>query len=356
MKKGMTLVETIVASAITSLLLILIGSSFILYKNMNTRSITDSRSGINLESVKNYIANMTEEEIWKSIDCVFYKLDKDTYEELTKEDAEIKLVDEGNNEVDINTYGDYKTINDEIVCNLPLDYKDKKISLDDGSKEIEYLDLGEAIYYKKLHDGNDSIKFESFTYDNEEFEGILKYGGIEIFTDLPYDEVEVTYELVEYDYYVVNVGDHIEYVSINDLKIDTDNEEGVIKIVDVDYANNKVTLEAVPYYYIDDDEVTAYEFEEWDNHSKENPVTVDLKNETEYVAEFKDISEDIKDIDDLDELESGNSKVGQTPIKRVYSVICEIGYKQKGREMEKMRYVISTYSKYIPDMYIKEGE
>ena len=46
------------------------------------------------------------------------------------------------------------------------------------------------------------ISFESFTYDNEEFEGILSYGEEKIFTDLPYDEVQVDYSLVDYDYYM----------------------------------------------------------------------------------------------------------------------------------------------------------
>lgn len=351
MKKGMTLAETIVASAITSLLLVLIGSSFILYTNMNNRSIIDSRSGINLESVKNYIINMTEDELWKSIDCVFYKLDKDTYEELTKEDSEIKIVDEDDDEVDLNTYHDCVTINDEVICYLPLEYKDKKINVD--GRDIEYLDLGESIYYKKLY--GDVISFESFTYDNEEFEGILSYGEEKIFTDLPYDEVRVDYSLVDYDYYIVNVGDHIEYVSTNDLKIDRDNHEGVIKIRDVDYENNLVTLEAVPYYYIDDGEVEAYEFDHWDDGDDDNPITVSLKNEDEYKAIFKEYEDEITDIDDLDDLEKGDSDIAQYPIKRVYSVICDITYKYNNQE-QSLKYVVNSYSKYIPDMYIEEGE
>lgn len=351
MKKGMTLAETIVASAITSLLLVLIGSSFILYTNVNNRSIIDSRSGINLESVKNYIINMTEDELWRSIDCVFYKLDKDTYEELTKEDSEIKIVDEDNRDVELRTYHDCVTINDEIVCFLPLEYKDKKINVD--GRDIEYLDLGESIYYKKLY--GDVISFESFTYDNEEFEGILSYAGEKIFTDLPYDEVLVNYYLVDYDYYIVNIDGHIEYVSSNDLKIDTSNDEGVIKIRDVDYENNEVTLEAVPYYYINDGEVEAYQFEHWNNGDDANPIIVPLNNEDEYKAFFKEYEDEITDIDDLDDLEKGDSNIAQYPIKRVYSVICEITYRYNNLDNQTMKYVVSSYSKYIPDMYV-EGE
>lgn len=262
MKKGLTLVETIVATIIASMLLLEIGSAFLMFRQMNNESVADTKADVKILEVEDYITTNVADFIDAKLGKSYFRIDYDDVgSDYSLEYSNgICLLKSGSGINFEIVKKDCLPNHDTIVAfTLPEDYREQPIYLptSSGNKQVTRLDPGETIYYSGLDDT--SLSENLVTYEN----GTLKFKGETILSDLPYKDVQIKLDLdkpkikentseekVVDEYTVVKVDDEYELLPFT---VEADDPlYGMISIEDVDTVNHTCTLVAHNFIYNDD--------------------------------------------------------------------------------------------------------
>ena len=238
--KAMSLVETITAMCIASMLLLGLGTSFYMFRVVNTDTITNTKEELNILSVRDYINTNSEAIIKDQIDGTYYLVFEDNLAssyDVYDYDKNYYLVKSGDSfprgslvqgmsGIDIRIIKDgeqLKTLSGQSVVRIktPEFYKESMrfilIGHDDKGNEKNkilntfndysktyYDELGESIYYSDLFE-NEDIFADVFRYENGTLYIKTKDGKEkEALKNLPYESLNVSFKIESKDYHILD--------------------------------------------------------------------------------------------------------------------------------------------------------
>ena len=309
MKKALTLMETLVATCVATMLLLEVGSSFLMFRQMNNESRTDAKNELKVLEIKDYITSNVDKFIDEALGYTYFRVD---YDEIDKNnnnrwnfvyDGGIYILKKGvvgNDTVTLDTVLENYTINHESIISfkLPEDYRGQPIYLNtkDGNKQVVKLSSGDALYYSKLVDKGIEETDINIAKNVAKYENNSLYiNGEQIFTDLPFKNVTIKlgFEHQDIDTYTVaevREGLKTKYellpftIEVNDPKL------GMVTIEDVDINNHKATLAAHSFY-----KNSIIEYIDRKNAGEEVDINEAIAEIGEFVGDVGEIMEGIKE-------------------------------------------------------------
>ena len=283
-KKGLSLVETMVAICVATLLFASLGSSFHMFKMLNNSAIKNSKKELSMMSIRDYIENNIENIVLEKANGVAFYVNVDELQDsydMYYYDKSYYLVPSNTNKFSkgygvssLYTVGSIGVFDDEDMPVLTIngDYiirfrvkeynKDLRFYLVDYNDDDElivpvfhfndlapedvnayYDEVGESIYYSNLY--NDDSLFDGLfePYSNSQKKLIMNIDGEQklLFEKLPYESLNINFSMTTNTYRVADKdGTLIPTYGIEVLPNDTD--RGVAYVEESDYAEGRVSL------------------------------------------------------------------------------------------------------------------